>query len=188
MYCHCKNYNAVNILYNILYIPGDRCLLVHCFATWTFIGSSSHLSGTMHVMFSLFVIVGMILCCTDAQSSLNGMNHFLKTPVSAIQTGGRLTERQLGYIAQDGYKSILSVVEFATNDTSFNGVNGSYPSTEYEMSIAKSYGMEAKYVISSLTPQSAYAISDIIKTLPSPVFIHCHVKCIFILFYSYVFV
>jgi protein tyrosine phosphatase (PTP) superfamily phosphohydrolase (DUF442 family) len=117
-----------------------------------------------------------LLVSSEEQASLNSYNHFLKVPTSYIQTGGRLTERQLAYIAQDGYKSLFSVVQFTTNDTSFNGVNGSYPSTDYEMSIAQGYGMTAKYVVSTLTAESAYEIAAIIKELPQPVFIHCHVS------------
>jgi protein tyrosine phosphatase (PTP) superfamily phosphohydrolase (DUF442 family) len=122
------------------------------------------------------LFVGNVLA--DQPVSLNGYNHFLKYPLGTIQTGGRLTERQIAYIAQDGYKSLFSLVQFATNDTSFNGVDGPYPSTDYEMSIAKGYGMTATYYVSSLTAQSAYDISKIIDTLPAPVFIHCHVSWI----------
>lgn len=127
-------------------------------------------------MLPLIIIFCQALLCASEQKSLTSLNQFLKVPTDGIQTGGRLAERQLGYIAQSGYKSLLSVVQFATNDTSFNGVDGSFPSTDYEMSIAQGYGLEAKYVVSSLTADSAYQISDIIKTLPQPVFIHCHVS------------
>lgn len=124
----------------------------------------------------VFIMLSQALLCASEQKSLSSLNHFLKVPTDTIQTGGRLAERQLGYIAQNGYKSLLSVVQFATNDTSFNGVDGSFPSTDYEMSIAKGYGLEAQYVVSSLTAESAYQISDIIKSLPQPVYIHCHVS------------
>lgn len=133
-------------------------------------------------MLALVASLLVISVQSEVQASLNSYNHFLKYPLSSIQTGGRLTERQIAYIAQDGYKSLFSVVEFTTNDTSFNGVNGSFPSTEYEMSLAKGYGMTAQYYVSSLTAQSAYAIADIIKSLPTPVFIHCHVGLSFTFF------
>ena len=124
----------------------------------------------------LFFVLCQTLLCFAEQKSLTSLNQFLKVPTDSIQTGGRLAERQLGYIAQSGYKSLLSVVQFTTNDTSFNGVDGSFPSTDYEMSIAKSYGLQAQYVVSSLTAESAYQIADIIKSLPQPVYIHCHVS------------
>lgn len=123
----------------------------------------------------LFAILCQVFLCAAEQKSLTSLNQFLKVPTEDIQTGGRLAERQLAYIAQSGYKSLLSVVQFPTNDTSFNGVNGSFPSTDYEMSIAKSYGLEANYVVSTLTTESAYQISDLIKGMAHPIFIHCHV-------------
>jgi len=123
----------------------------------------------------VFIVLCQAILCASEQKSLSSLNHFLKVPTDTIQTGGRLAERQLSYIVQNGYKSLLSVVQFATNDTSFNGVDGSFPSTDYEMSLAQGYGLEAQYVVSSLTAESAYQISNIIKSLPQPVYIHCHV-------------
>ena len=125
---------------------------------------------------AFLIVLAQALLCASQQKSLTSLNHFLKVPTDSIQTGGRLAERQLAYIAQNGYKSLFSIVQFATNDTSFNGVDGTFPSTDYEMSLAKGYGMEAKYVVSSMTRESAYEISNIIKGLPQPVYMHCHVS------------
>ena len=124
----------------------------------------------------LTLAAAIALVASEQPASLNGYNNFVKTPSGSIQTGGRLTERQIAYIAQDGYKSYLSVVEFPTNDTSFNGVEGPFPSTEYEMTIAQGLGMNAKYVVSNLTAESAYVITDIIKGMEQPLYIHCHVS------------
>ena len=132
--------------------------------------------STMVNSIAFLIVLAQALLCASQQKSLTSLNHFLKVPADSIQTGGRLAERQLAYIAQNGYKSLFSIVEFATNDTSFNGVDGTFPSTDYEMSLAKGYGMEAKYVVSSMTRESAYEISNIIKGLPQPVYIHCHVS------------
>ncbi len=120
-------------------------------------------------------------------SSLTKFNVFVKTPRSKeyINTGGRLIERHVAYVAQAGYKGYLSTVEFATNDTVFNGVPGSFPSTQYEMSLAESYGMKATYIVSSLTAESAKQISDIMDSLPKPLFVHCHVSFVQAFFYSY---
>lgn len=112
----------------------------------------------------------------QAAKSLSKYNHFLKPPSSTIHTGGRLTEREIAYMAQAGYASYLSIVEFGTNDTSFNGVNGAFPSTQYEMELTKKYGMDGKYVISSLTEDSLTAISKIIDGAKKPLYIHCHVS------------
>lgn len=118
----------------------------------------------------------ILATCLAQQKSFSSYNHFLKPPADNIQSGGRLTDRQIGYISQAGYKSLLSVVQFSTNDTVFNGVNGSFPSSDYEMSIAASYGLAAKYVVSSLTAESAYEISVLMKEMPKPIFVHCHVS------------
>jgi protein tyrosine phosphatase (PTP) superfamily phosphohydrolase (DUF442 family) len=122
---------------------------------------------------------------TFSTTSLTKFNDFVKTPHSnsasgnsadeTIHTGGRLIDRHLEYIAQAGYKSILSVVEYATNDTLYNGVSGNFPSSDYEMSIAKSFGLEAQYFASSLTVESAQAISKLLNTMPKPIYVHCHV-------------
>jgi hypothetical protein len=136
---------------------------------------------SLNKMHFCFISIALLLSVAalvngDLAVSLTSLNHFLKTPSTSIQTGGRLTERQIAYIAQNGYRSLLSVVQFTTNDTSFNGVNGTYPSTDYEMTIAESYGMAAKYVVTGLTAPYAYIVSDLIKAMPAPVFVHCHVS------------
>ena len=98
--------------------------------------------------------------------SLTKYNVFVKTPKSKeyIHTGGRLIDRHVGYISQAGYKGYLSTVEFATVDTSFNGVPGSFPSTAYEMTIAESYGMKAASIVTSLTVESARQVSNLLDS------------------------
>ena len=154
-------------------------------------------------MWTVFSVVLTIFLCSKLETVLGGSfnpaalskyNDFAKTPLNpeTIQTGGRLIERHLQYLAQAGFKSILSVVEFTTNDTVYNGVSGSFPASAYEMSLAASYGLSGKYVASQLTPDYANSISAIIDDMPKPLYIHCHVSplvyllmlligCIFIL-------
>lgn len=102
----------------------------------------------------------------------------MKTPKNSesIETGGRLIERHLGYLYEAGFNSVLSIVEFTTNDTTYNGVSGNFPSSEYEISIVKSYGMDGKYTASALTAESVKTISDIITQMKKPLYIHCHVS------------
>eukprot|EP01038_Epipyxis_sp_PR26KG_P010210 gene10210-13737_t len=108
--------------------------------------------------------------------SLNPYNHFMKTTThSTIQTGGRITERQIEYLSASNYSSLLSIVVFDNNDTVFNDVNGSWPSTSYEYSFASSLGIKSMYLASTLTSDSAYYISSLIDKLPKPVYVHCHV-------------
>lgn len=115
-------------------------------------------------------------CYGEDQKSVTKYDHFVKTPTPSLHTGGRITDRQIGYISQAGYKSILSVVEFTTNDTSYNGVDGSFPSSSYEVSIAAGYGMEAKFLATSLTKDSVQVVVDIIDMMSKPIYVHCHVS------------
>ena len=126
--------------------------------------------------FSILFINALSVTNGDGEVSLTKFDHFVKVPWNNIHTGGRLTERQIGYIATVPYSSILSISEFATNDTSFNGVNGSFPSSAYEAEIASSYGLSVKYVQSSFTLASLAVIVDIIDSLPKPLYIHCYVR------------
>eukprot|EP00597_Dinobryon_sp_UTEXLB2267_P003403 CAMPEP_0170065592 /NCGR_PEP_ID=MMETSP0019_2-20121128/5619_1 /TAXON_ID=98059 /ORGANISM="Dinobryon sp., Strain UTEXLB2267" /LENGTH=393 /DNA_ID=CAMNT_0010272495 /DNA_START=150 /DNA_END=1331 /DNA_ORIENTATION=+ len=113
---------------------------------------------------------------TEEAVSITKFDHFVKVPYYNLHSGGRLTERQIGYIASAGYSSILSIVDFSSNDTSYNGVNGSFPSSAYEVEIANDiYGINAKYLTSSLSTESLNEIVYAIDTLSKPLFVHCHV-------------
>ena len=140
----------------------------------------------------LLHILIVTYCCGEDQKSVTKYDHFVKTPSSYLRTGGRITDRQIGYISQAGYKSILSVVEFTTNDTSYNGVDGAFPSSAYEVSLAGSYGMEAKFLATSLTEESVHAVADIIDKMIKPIYVHCHVGPIYailliIKFYNFIY-
>jgi len=136
-------------------------------------------------MFSLISVVALILTSVLVVShdlensiSLTKFDHFVKVPASTLRTGGRISERQIGYIAESGYASILSVSEFFSNDTSYNGVEGAYPSSEYEVEIAASYNMSADFIASNLTLESLAVITKKIDTMKKPIYIHCHVSYI----------
>jgi len=131
---------------------------------------------------TLFVLVALlisseIVSATFNPFSLTKYNDFSKVPANneSILTGGRLIERHLAYLQQAEFLSLLSVVVFPTNDTVYNDVIGKFPSTDYEMSLATSYGLTSKYIASSLTVDSAKEVSAIIDSLPKPLYIHCHV-------------
>lgn len=123
----------------------------------------------------LFALLGQAVLCAS-EVSLSRFNHFVKVPSDTIHTSGRLTERHIAYIAEAGYKSLVSLATFSSNDTSYNGVQGSFPSTSYELALAQSYGMEAQAVLMSFTAKFARQISDILGALPQPVFLHCYVR------------
>jgi hypothetical protein len=111
-------------------------------------------------------------------NSLSKYNHFVKTPKNNenIQSGGRLIERHLGYLYEAGFQSVLSISAFSTNDTTYNGVSGNFPSSDYEMSIVSSYGLTGKVSPSSLTVPSVKSISKTIDSMPKPLYVHCHVS------------
>ncbi len=146
-------------------------------------------------MLNKIVLVGALLLAVTAQaarvtgfspSSLGKFNDFVKVPRTdsptsnsvdeAINSGGRLITRHLEYLASAGYKSVLSVSEFSTNDTTFNGVSGDFPSSDYEMKLLNSFGLEARTVSASMTERSAKQISQLMDTLPKPLYVHCHVS------------
>lgn len=114
-------------------------------------------------------------------NSLSKYNVFVKTPQSSeiIQTGGRLIERHVAYLQEAGFKGIMSVVFFPSNDTLYNGVVGNFPSSDYEMTLASNYGIKGRYVAANFTVESAKEVSAIMDSLPRPLYVHCHVSFIF---------
>ena len=112
---------------------------------------------------------------------LTKYDHFSKhLTIGAISTGGRLQTREIGYIAQAGFASILSVVEFNTSDASYKNITGDWPSSENEKSTAQSYGLAMEYFASSLTVDSVNTASAYLTTMPKPIFVHCHVISMFL--------
>lgn len=131
---------------------------------------------TMGLLF-LFLFFQACQSATFNENALTKFNVFVKTPLNKeqIQTGGRLVERHISYLAEAGFKSILSVVQFATNDSEYNGVVGSFPSSDYEVVLAEANGLQAKNIAASFTVDSAKAVSALIDELPKPLYVHCHV-------------
>ncbi|RYH31156.1 hypothetical protein EON65_03320 [archaeon] len=136
----------------------------------------------MRTLLGIFLLNLAVLCFGQAASfnqyALTKFNDFSKTPANkeSIHIGGRLDDRHIAYLAEAGYKSLLSVVVFSTNDTVYNGVEGLFPSTDYEMSLIQAQGMIGKFYASTFTVQAAQDISNIIDQLPKPLYIHCHVS------------
>ena len=111
---------------------------------------------------------------------LTKYDHFTKHTTSAqIKTGRRLSERQISYIAQAGFSSIISAFNFTTDDTSYNGVTDTFPSSATEIALGESLGLKVIDLNSDLTSKYADIISDIILNAPKPVYIHCHVSNLF---------
>lgn len=112
-------------------------------------------------------------------SALTAYDTFAKTPPSEnIRVGGRLTSRQIESIAEGGYKTIISVFNFTTDDSSYNSVDDIYPSSNNEVLIGESYGLIVSVINSQLTPEYSTLISLLISESPKPIYIHCHVRCL----------
>ena len=108
--------------------------------------------------------------------NLTKFDHFTKhISNAAISVGGRLQEREIGYIAAAGFMSILSVVDFPTSDSSFKNMSGTWPSSEEEKLLSESYGLNMTYFASSLTVESVDKASAIITQMAKPIYVQCHV-------------
>lgn len=107
---------------------------------------------------------------------LSKYDYFAKRPTNAIRTAGRLTSREIQYLKSAGYNSFISTVNFTTGDTTFSGMDGEFLSTADEMALASSLGMQTFAYVASMTPESVDVISDAIRTMKKPIFIHCHVS------------
>lgn len=128
---------------------------------------------------SIFVL--SLLACIAAdveQFSVTKFDHFVKVPSSSFHAGGRLTERHIEYLSQASYNSILSISDFPTNDTEYNGVSGSFPSSTYEVALANENGMNGVSLSSSLTVDFLNVFVDTLDSLKTPAYIHCHVGCV----------
>ncbi len=75
---------------------------------------------------------------------------------------------------QQGFKTIISTVNFTTHDDVNNGVPGDFPSSEEELMVCRDLGMQAVYYDAAWTTEWVETISQAIHTLPKPVLIHCH--------------
>lgn len=129
---------------------------------------------------TFLIVVLVVLAVANAGSSytyswstLKGLDHFLKKPSQGILVSGRLTVRQVRGIAESGFKTMVSMAEFATDDASFNNVTGDFPSSAREREIFESYGLD--YVLSptAYDVNDALALSKILANAAKPVFLHC---------------
>lgn len=102
-------------------------------------------------------------------------SHFTKRLAPSLYTGGKLTERQVEYLAEAGFKSILSTLPQEEPLDSFNGMAGPFPSSAQEAEIAAKFDMTAVAMKTQLTVESATAVSDAILTMQKPIYVHCGV-------------
>mmetsp|Transcript_1720 Transcript_1720/g.2697 ORF Transcript_1720/g.2697 Transcript_1720/m.2697 type:complete len:378 (+) Transcript_1720:71-1204(+) len=100
-------------------------------------------------------------------------SHFTKRVSPQIYTGGRLTSRDIQYLAEGGFRSIISTLPLDDTLDTFNGMEGPFPSSEDEVQIAKEFGMDAVYFSTSFSVESVKQVSDYIMKMEKPVYIHC---------------
>jgi len=129
----------------------------------------------------LGILITILVCdfieATVNWATLSRYNHFSKrnNPSTQLYTGGRIQEREIEYLYTAGYKSIISISNFTTNDTNYKNIDGSWPSSDYEKSISNLLGLSMEYFESDFTIDSLNYLSDLIEKIQKPVYIHCHV-------------
>ena len=129
----------------------------------------------------LLIVFGILLIdsieATFNWATLSRYNHFSKrnNPSTQLYTGGRIQTREIEYLYNAGYKSIISISNFTTNDTNYKNINGDWPSSEYEKYTSNSLGLSMEYFESELAIDSLNYFSDLIEKMEKPIFIHCHV-------------
>lgn len=111
-------------------------------------------------------------------ATFSSYDHFTKRLAPGLFAGGWLTTRQIEYLAAAGFKSIISTVNITTGADTYNGVDGTYPSSDEEVDLAKELGMEASYFTTTFSSESVELISNAIHKASKPVYIHCHVSCL----------
>lgn len=124
--------------------------------------------------------VSLLVVCAYAESSLKNFdwetysktNHFTKrSPAVGIYFGGRLTERQIGYIASSNFSSIVSVEMFSTN-SEYHHMNDVWPSSFDEIDIALSYGLNMTALAPEYDLESFHQFCETLIYAPKPVYVH----------------
>ena len=128
------------------------------------------------MLFLFYFLVLVFATAEEEQFSVSKFDHFVKVPSVSFHAGGRLTERHLQYLSSASYNSVLSISFFPTNDTEYNGVSGSFPSSEYELSLVSSFGMDAVSLTSNLTVEFLNVFVETLDSLKLPAYVHCHVS------------
>ena len=99
------------------------------------------------------------------------MTHYLKRFTPGIYCSGRLTSRQLGYISESGFASVLSLSDFSNDDSVFNDMEGKWPSTAQEAKILAEYGTPFQSMAAEMAPESYEAFYKSVLGMPKPVLV-----------------
>lgn len=129
----------------------------------------------------MLIITFALLCISvaadDALKSFNWkvyskLNHFTRrSPGVGVFVGGRLTERQIGYIAEANFSSIVSV-EMFLNATTYHQMNDVWPSSSDELDIAQSYGLSMTPLALGYEIECFKKFTQIMVSTPKPVYVY----------------
>ena len=108
--------------------------------------------------------------------TFSGTTHYLKRITPAVYVSGRLTSRQLGYVSEAGFKTVISLVDFPNRDDVFKGIEGEWPSSAEEADILKGYGANSVSLNVDMTQQSFDEVSSAILSAQKPIIVHCEVR------------
>eukprot|EP00466_Bigelowiella_natans_P017872 jgi/Bigna1/74664/fgenesh1_pg.30_\ len=114
---------------------------------------------------------------------LSSYYRFAKPVVGSPQivTGGRLTLRELFYLKEAGFRSIISMFNMSAT-TEWKGMHGEFHSSDEQVKIATDLGMHAvnfdlggKDFPPPFSLEAVGAVSKAVESLPQPIYLHCHV-------------
>ena len=95
-------------------------------------------------------------------------------PVEGLSVGGRPSIRQIKYLSEGGFKSIITLFNF-TNPIPELDV----PVSMEAERLSKSLGMEYDYVITSgmnfRTLEPPHKFGELYQTMPKPIYLHCFI-------------
>ena len=127
----------------------------------------------------LIVILGSLLAVSRSEFSwtvLGPFNYQSKRVLPGVYTGGRLTETELKLLTQGGFRSVLSVASFPSNDAVYKGVAGDFPSSARENDVITAAGLEMIQLDDmALDIVSVDRFNHALLAAKKPVYVHCHV-------------
>jgi protein tyrosine phosphatase (PTP) superfamily phosphohydrolase (DUF442 family) len=102
-------------------------------------------------------------------------SHWVKRMTPELYTGGKVTSREIQYLSEAGFKSILSISLQEESMDVYNGVPGPFPSTKEEVELARKYNMTGMYIPADWSVESVKKVSAALIELEKPIYVHCGV-------------
>jgi protein tyrosine phosphatase (PTP) superfamily phosphohydrolase (DUF442 family) len=130
-------------------------------------------SARQHLVFSVLSCLVASAAASVHWQTFSGTTHFLKRLTPGIFVSGRLSSRHLGYISEAGYASVVSLTDFSSGQSTFQGVEGNWLSTDDEAALLGTYGIAFRGIDADLTQASFDAFTQAMNSIPRPVLVHC---------------